>query len=185
MPPSPLLRRLAAIGLGPGLALAAASGSAPAATITPSPSFSVGATVQNGCVVSGNIGQTSGLVFGAINFGSFSALNTGLKTSALGPSGGSQALLVCTAGTTAQLSIDAGLHAVGVQRRLANGSGAFVPYSISTTVGGNQPVLPGTQIGLALGTAAQALPLQGSLLLPGVGLPAGLYSDTVQVTLTW
>ncbi|WPB56885.1 spore coat protein U domain-containing protein [Xylophilus sp. GOD-11R] len=179
--PSVTLRRTAALLLG----LLPALYGVPAATIPTSPTFSVGATVQNGCLVVGNPGQTTGLVFGQIGFGAFSALSAGLQTAALGPSGGSQALLQCTAGTTVQLSIDGGLHAVGLQRRLANGNGFFVPYALTLTNIGNLPVLPNVPVGIALGATPQALPLQGTVLLPGLGLAAGIYTDTVQVTVSW
>lgn len=160
-------------------------GMAPAATIPTSATFAVGATVQNGCLVAGAPGQTSGLVFGALQFGSFSALSTGLQSTALGPSGGSQALLQCTAGTTVQLTIDGGLHPLAGQRRLSNGNGFFLPYTLLLTTLGNLPVQPNLPIGVAIGSAPQPLPLQGSVLLPGLGVGAGTYSDTVQVTVSW
>ena len=44
---------------------------------------------------------------------------------------------------------------------------------------------PNISAGLTLGAAATALPLQGTVTFPGFGLPAGTYTDTVQVTLSW
>lgn len=181
MRPSP--PHLAAAALG--VALACSCVTVPAATIPTTAVFSVGATVQNGCLVDGNPTQTTGLVFGLLAFGSWSALTTGSQTVVLGPAGGSQALLQCTAGTTVQLTLDGGLHALGTQRRLANGGGYFLPYTLSLTTSGNQPVLPNTPIGMAMGSTAQPLPLQGTVVMPGLGLWAGTYSDTVQVTISW
>lgn len=181
MRPSP--HHLTAMALG--VVLACSCITVPAATIPTTATFTVGATVQNGCLVAGNPTQTTGLVFGLLAFGSWSALTTGSQTVVLGPSGGSQALLQCTAGTTVQLTLDGGLHALGAQRRLANGGGYFLPYTLSLTTSGNQPVLPNIPVGVALGTTAQALPLQGTVLMPGLGLGAGTYSDTVQVTVSW
>ncbi len=176
-----LLRAAAVLGLA-GLPVLRG---APAATIPTGARFSVGATVQNGCLVAGNPAQTAGLAFGQIGFGTWPALATGRQTAALGPAGGSQALLQCTAGTTVQLLLDAGQHALGSQRRLANGAGYFLPYDLTLASTGNQPVLPNVAVGLALGATPQALPLQGSVVLPGTGVAAGTYTDTVQVTVSW
>ena len=178
MPRLPALRALLALGLG----LSPALTPAPAATTA---TFAVGATVQNGCLVAGNPGQTAGVVFGQVSFGTFSALAAGLQTSGLGPAGGSQALLQCTAGTNVQLTLDAGLHALGPQRRMANGSGYFLPYTLALTTLGNLPVVPNIPVSLSMGATAQPLPLQATVLLPGLGVAAGTYTDTVQVTVSW
>lgn len=180
MPQAAPLARVAA-----ALAACGVLGATPAATIPTGATFAVGATVQNGCLVAGSPGQTTGLVFGALNFGSFSALSAGLQAAALGPAGGSQALLQCTAGTSVQLTIDGGLHALAGQRRLSNGNGFFLPYTLVLTTLGNLPVPANQPIGLALGSSPQPLPLSGTVLLPGLGAGAGIYSDTLQVTVSW
>jgi len=184
MPPTALLRTVARLLAGLGASMAGVA-NAPAATIPTGATFAVGATVQNGCLVAGSPGQTTGLVFGALNFGSFSALSAGIQSAALGPSGGSQALLQCTAGTSVQLTIDGGLHALSGQRRLSNGNGYYLPYSLVLSTLGNLPVTPGLPIGVNIGSTPQPLPLQGTVLLPGLGVAAGTYSDTVQVTVSW
>ena len=150
------------------------------ATIPTKATFTVGATVQNGCLLSAAPTQTTGIVFGQISFSGMSALAVGTQTVALGAS----AQLQCTTGANVRLTLDAGQHALGLQRRLSNGT-AFVPYALSLTTAGNPPVLPGSEIGIAIGATPQGLPLQASILLPGTGLPAGLYTDTVQVTVEW
>jgi len=150
------------------------------ATIPTRADFRVGATVQNGCLVSTAPAQVTGVVFGQIVFSGISALVTGAQTVAVGAA----AQLQCTTGANVRLTLDGGQHAFGTQRRLSNGT-AFLPYTVSLTTAGNLPLLPGVEVGIAIGATPQALPLQASILLPGTGLPAGLYTDTVQVTVEW
>ena len=164
-------------------ALAASAGfmqTVAGATIPTKADFVVGATIQNGCLVSAAPAQTTGVVFGQITFSGVSALVVSAQTVALGAA----AQLQCTTGTSARLTLDGGQHASGTQRRLSNGT-AFVPYAVSLTTAGNLPLLPGVEVGIAIGATPQTLPLQASILLPGTGLPAGLYTDTVQVTVAW
>ena len=162
------------------LALATAARTVAGATIPTTASFTVGATVANGCLVGAAPAQVSGVLFGQFVFTGVSALATGTQVVALG----NPALLQCTAGASAMLALDAGQHASGQQRRMSNGT-AFLPYSVSLTTAGNAPVPPDTDIGIALGATPQPLPLQASLVLTGVALPAGFYTDTLRVTLSW
>lgn len=165
-----------------GLALAAQT--VAGAAVFPTAVFTVGATVQNGCVVTSAPTQASGLAFGQISFGTFPALSGTSRTAALGVVSGAQALLLCTAGVNVMLTLDAGQHADGLQRRLSNGS-RFLAYDMNLASAGNPPVLPMVPIGISVGTAAQALPLQASITLPSTGVAAGTYTDTVQVTVSW
>jgi spore coat protein U-like protein len=169
--------------LASGTALAAAT-LLQAATIPTTASFAVGATIASGCIVAGNPGQVTGLAFGQLSFGTYSAMATGSKSASL-TSVANQALLQCTPGTAVQVTADAGLSAVGNQRRLAAGAGQYLPYSLFLTSNGSQPLTPGVAVGLTLGATATALPLTGTVILPGSGLAAGTYVDTVRVTLTW
>ena len=162
------------------LALATAARTVCGATIPTTATFTVGATVANGCLVSAAPAQVSGLLFGQFVFTGVSALATSTQTITLG----NTPLLQCTAGANVRLTLDAGQHPSGQQRRMSNGT-AFLPYTVSLTTAGNTPVLPNADIGIALGATPQPLPLQASIVLTGVALPAGLYTDTVQVTLAW
>jgi spore coat protein U-like protein len=162
------------------VALATAARTVSGATIPTTASFTVGATVANGCLVSAAPAQVSGVLFGQFVFSSVSALATATQTITLG----NAPLLQCTAGANLRLTLDAGQHAAGQQRRMSNGT-AFLPYTVSLTSAGNTPVLPNAEIGIALGATPQPLPLQASIVLTGVAVPAGLYTDTVQVTLAW
>lgn len=168
-----------------GLAALLAASAAVAATIPTSPTFSVNASIVQGCIVFGGSSQTSGIPFGAINFGSHPALNTGVVNAMAGSSMGTQAQLVCTPGTTVQISVNGGLHPVGSQRRLSNGAGKYIPYSLSLMQGTPTALPPNAAVGITTDGTPTALPLRGTVALPGTGIAAGIYTDTLQVVVSW
>ena len=135
--------------------------------------------------MTGNPGQTVGMVFGSLQFGTHPAIRTGSQNTLLGSTGSSQAMLQCSANTTMQLSLDGGQSPVAAQRRLSNGRGSFIPYTLALTTLSNVLLQPNVPVGVIMGSTPQMLPLQATVTLPGQGLPAGTYSDTVQVTLSW
>lgn len=81
--------------------------------------------------------------------------------------------------------MDAGQNAQGSQRRLSNSAGGYVPYTLALATAPATALVPNVPAGLTLGASAAALPFQGTATFPGFGLPAGTYTDTVQVTLSW
>jgi len=155
------------------------------ASIPTTGTFAVNAAIVRGCLVAGGAGQVAGLNFGTLDFGTHSAVRTGTETRLAGGGSGGQSLIQCTPGTAVQVTADAGQHANGSQRRLSNNAGAFVPYSLQLAATPAAVLTPNISAGLTLGAAATALPLQGTVTFPGFGLPAGTYTDTVQVTLSW
>ena len=163
----------------------ALSVAAMAATAPTSPSFAVNASIVTGCIVSGNSSQVTGVPFGSVNFGTHSAVSTGAVSAMASNDLGMQAKLVCTAGTAAQVSVNGGLNLQGAQRRLSNGAGQFIPYTLSLVAGAVTALTPNVPVGITMGTTATALPIRGNLVLPGSSAMAGTYVDTVQVTVTW
>lgn len=157
---------------------------ASAATIPTTASFSVGAVIQRGCMVTGSPGQTTGIALGSLDFGTHSALRTGTVSSMASAGTGGQALVQCTPGTTLQVKVDAGLHASGGTRRLSNGV-SFVPYTLTLVSGSGTLLAPNVAVGMAMGSTPTALPVMGSITFPGAGLSSGIYTDTLQVTLSW
>ncbi len=155
------------------------------ATIPTTATLSVNATIVRGCLVSGATGQVTGVNFGTIDFGTHSAVRTGSETRLSGSGAGGQALIQCTPGTAVQVAADAGQNAQGSQRRLSNNAGAYVPYALALATAPATALVPNVPAGLTLGSSAAALLLQGTATFPGFGLPAGVYTDTVQVTLSW
>ncbi len=167
-----------------GAALLAAPALAVPASIPTTAPMLVTASVVRGCIVSGAPQQTANVPFGRIDFGTHPAVGAASIT-ALAGGGGLQARIECTPGTQASISANAGLHAQGTQRRLSNNAGQFIPYALALAGAATAPLPPNTVVDLPLGATATALPIVGTASLPGSGLAAGLYTDTVQVTLTW
>lgn len=161
---------------------------ATAVAATPVPTtatFAVNATVQPGCLVVGNPGQLGGVGFGMIDFGTHSAVASTMISATLSAGGGSMAQVQCTPGAAVTVTLDGGLHAQGGQRRLKMGSNHYLPYSLYTSSAMATSFQPGVGVPMTAGAAAMNLPVYGVATPPGAGLPAGQYSDTVQVIFGW
>lgn len=166
-----------------GLGLALAS-QAQAATVTGSISSTL--TLTAACQVNGTSG-TSGLNFGALNFGTQDALFVTANAQVLGGGGGAMSIL-CSAGTVPVIKVRAGLHdgqSSGGTRALADGSGNFVPYDLYTDAGRTALLAVDDTITLPTSTGtAQTVNLYGKAV-GKPGLPAGVYSDTISVELSF
>ncbi|MCS4510798.1 Csu type fimbrial protein [Xylophilus ampelinus] len=191
LPGEPLAARCAARRTGGGAtpllciaSLALALHAVAAVQVPTTATFAVGATIAPGCQVASNPAQLSGLQIGRLDFGLHSAMQSGTVSVPLF-STADQSLVQCTPGITMQVTVDAGLNASGMQRRLHNGNGVYLPYALFMTTGGNRPLVPGSPLGVVLGASPTALPVMGMVTLPGAGAVAGTYTDTVRVTLSW
>ncbi|GLO09926.1 protein CsuA [Pseudomonas putida] len=166
-----------------GLGLALAS-QAQAATVTGSINSTL--TLISACQVNGSSG-TSGLNFGALNFGTQDALFVTANAQVLGGGGGAMSIL-CSAGTVPAIKVRAGLHdgqSSGGTRALADGSGNFVPYDLYTDTGRTTLLAIDGTITLPTSTGvAQTVNLYGKAV-GKAGLPAGVYSDTISVELSF
>ncbi|MBV4523252.1 spore coat U domain-containing protein [Pseudomonas sp. SWRI74] len=138
------------------------------------------------CQVNGSGGST-GLNFGALNFGTANSLFTETSGQVLGGGGGALSIL-CSSGTTPTVKVRAGAHdgsSPGGTRALADGSGNFVPYDLYTDAGHSQILAIDGTINLAASTGvAQTVNIYGKAV-GKAGLPAGTYSDTIAVELTF
>lgn len=167
-------------------ALAMQGLAAQAATVPTSPTFSVTASVVQGCIVFGDSSRTSAIPFGAINFGTHPALGTGtVNAMASASMGSTQAQLLCTPGTTVQVSVDGGQHLQGTQRRMSDGLGRFIAYSLALVKGTPAPLAPNASVGLTMDGTPTVLPIRGTVALPGTGTASGIYTDSVQVLVSW
>lgn len=140
--------------------------------------FAVNAQVVAGCLVTGGATQ-----YGTLNYGTQSALSTAVLSTALG---GSSVSLQCTPGVVLSMSLDAGQNAnAGVRNLKRTGGTQVVPYQLYQDAGLAQGIGIGQNVNVSYADpAAVRLPVYGKLQLPGT-VPAGTYSDVVQVTLTW
>jgi len=147
----------------------------------------VTARIDTGCRVVGQQTQTSGLDFGALDFGTYPSLfAVALTARSQGPAGTLQ--LTCNGITTANVSIGTGLYANGNQRRMASGVNR-VAYDLYADSGLSLPFSGATPRAITVspggGTATVDLPIYGRVApLPG-GYAAGSYQDDVQITVSW
>ncbi len=156
-----------------------------AATPVPgSATFLVSATVTAGCWVVGNISQTSGIGFGLLDFGTRSAIQPSSYTASISMGGASPAMVQCTPGATVTMTVDGGQNALGGQRRMRSGT-HYVAYTLTTLPGAGVAITPGAGMTVDASAGPTLLPVFGNANVPGTGLPAGLYTDTVQVVLSW
>lgn len=143
-------------------------------------------TLTSSCQVNGSGGST-GLNFGALNFGTANSLFTTATGQVLGGGGGALSIL-CSAGTTPSVKVRAGAHdglSPGGTRALYDGVANYVPYDLYTDAGHSQLLAIDGVINLAASTGvAQTVNLYGQAV-GKAGLPAGTYTDTISVELTF
>lgn len=154
-------------------------------TIPTSASFPVSATISSGCLVVGNPSQTSGVGFGKLDFGTHPATMGGTVNASLSMNAGSMAQVQCTPGVTVTMTLDGGQNASGSQRRMKLGTSSYLPYALFSAPGGTTPLMPGVGVSVNASSGPITLPVYGVATMPSAGLPAGQYSDTVQVMFSW
>jgi spore coat protein U-like protein len=105
----------------------------------------------------------------------------------LGGGGGALSIL-CSSGTTPVVKVRAGAHdgqSPGGARALYDGVANYVPYDFYTDAGHSQLLPIDGTINLATSTGvAQTVNIYGQAV-GKAGLPAGTYTDTVAVELTF
>ncbi|AIC22586.1 spore coat protein [Pseudomonas chlororaphis] len=172
--------------IGPALLGVAMVFSANAQTVTGQITLSL--TLTSSCQVNGLAGN-SGLNFGSLDFGNTSSLFTEADSQVLGGTGpGGGLSILCSSGTSPTVQVRAGNHdglSNGGTRALADGNSNFVPYDLYTDPGHNTLLAIDGVIPLATSTGvAQTVNIYGKA--KGVaGLPAGTYTDTISVELTF
>jgi spore coat protein U-like protein len=166
------------------LGLTLASGAQAATTVTGQITSSL--ILTSSCQVNGSGGST-GLNFGALNFGTANSLFTTATGQVLGGGGGALSIL-CSAGTTPTVKVRAGAHdgqSEGGTRALYDGVANYVPYDLYTDAGHSQILAIDGVINLAASTGvAQTVNIYGQAV-GKAGLPAGTYTDTISVELTF
>ncbi|MBK5478040.1 spore coat U domain-containing protein [Pseudomonas sp. 13B_2.1_Bac1] len=168
----------------PVLGLALAAGAQAATTVTGQISSSL--ILTSSCLVNGGAGTTN-LNFGSLNFGTTTSLFTQTGTQLVAAGGGAVSIQ-CSSGTTPTVTIQGGLHdgqSTGGTRALYDGVANFVPYDLYTDSGFNNLLAANGVINLAASTgAAQTINLWGKAV-GKAGLPAGTYTDTIAVQLSF
>ncbi|WP_207869316.1 spore coat U domain-containing protein [Pseudomonas sp. 51_B] len=141
-------------------------------------SFQVSAQIVAGCLVVGAV--TS---YGVLDYGTQSALSTGILSTSMG---GTTVTFQCTPGVAMSMSLDGGLNTASGTRNLKRSGGTQVlAYQLYRDAAYSQALGIGQSVTVNYADAAAIkLPVYGRTQLPG-NLPAGTYTDVVQVTVTW
>lgn len=83
------------------------------------------------------------------------------------------------------VSINGGANGDGANRRLSNGR-ELIPYQLSVDPSGSARYGIGQQRTFSISSAAQIpIPIYGAVVAHPRALPAGIYRDTLRVTLDW
>ncbi|MDA8456505.1 spore coat U domain-containing protein [Acidovorax sp. GBBC 3334] len=190
-------RRSALAAAAAGILVLAGSATAPLEAATLSGVLGARMMLTSGCVINGGPGTVSGADFGTLDFGSRPAtfVGTATATASGGEGGAGVTQIVCSPEITAfSMTIDGGTNpgqgaGVGTGTRAMSNGSAFLPYDVYRDPGHTVPFTAATAItGIAVPSAGNpfALPIYGLVnKTNAVALPAGLYTDQLQVTLTF
>ncbi|GBQ26393.1 spore coat U domain-containing protein [Gluconacetobacter sacchari DSM 12717] len=167
-----------------GTALLAAAAPTWAAT---SATMSVSAQIVAGCAINGAVPASGASVgsLGALDFGSVASLSTAPLRAALTPA--ATVSLRCTPGVPVTMTVDGGLHYAGGSRGMVlTGGTARIAYALFSDSAYSATIQPGAtvSVNVAGSPSPLTLPIFGQATPTGL-TSAGLYSDTLTVTLQW
>lgn len=144
-------------------------------------------TIIAGCEVS-NGGDAGSPVsdFGTLDFGAQGPTWDNPIRARLGEDGSGRLNVACDPSVNGfTVTIDGGAHGDGTTRRLSNGR-QTLPYQLFVDAAGNQSYSIGQQHNFAVTSGTQVpIPVFGSVVANTRAVPAGVYTDTLTVTLDW
>lgn len=171
------------IALGPFLLLSPSPGNGAAVTGQIQARLTLSAACQ---INNGSEGQDPSMgTLGVLDFGSQGPTwDRSLKAGLEGDDG--RLDITCNSSVKGfTVTIDGGAHGDGTSRRLSNGR-QLIPYRLTLDPGGSNTYSIGQQQRFAVGNGEPvAIPVYGSLVANTNALPAGVYSDTLTITLDW
>jgi len=145
----------------------------------PTSTFQVTASIVAGCVISG----TSTGVFGTLDFGTQSGVATSTVNASFVQS--TSINLACTPGTTLSMSINQGSNFTTTRNLKLPNFTNTVPYTLFSNASRTTVIPVNQAVSLSYSNANNiTLPIYGQLQLPGTAR-AGVYTDTLTVTLSW
>ncbi|MEG0862423.1 MAG: spore coat U domain-containing protein [Pseudomonas sp.] len=145
---------------------------------TTTSSFQVNAQVVAGCLVVGGVSN-----YGNLDFGSYSALASGPVSTALS---GATVTLQCTPGVALSMRVGGGQNNSSGSRNLKRSTGSqLVAYQLFRDAAFSQSLGIDQTVTVTYSDANTIkLPVYARAQLTG-SVPAGSYTDVVQVVLTW
>ncbi|MBV4457710.1 spore coat U domain-containing protein [Pseudomonas sp. COR58] len=124
--------------------------------------------------------------FGSLDFGRQGPTWDAPLKASIDQQGSGRLNVACNPSVTGfTVTIDGGAHGDGNTRRLSNGR-QTIPYQLFLDASGHQSYSIGQQHNFAVTSGAQIpIPVFGSVVANTRALPAGVYTDTLTVTLDW
>ncbi|MCX3308100.1 spore coat U domain-containing protein [Pantoea vagans] len=145
----------------------------------PTSTFQVTASIVAGCVISG----TNTGVFGTLDFGTQSGVATSTVNASFVQS--TSINLACTPGTTLSMSINQGSNFTTTRNLKLPNFTNTVSYTLFSNASRTTVIPVNQAVSLSYSNANNiTLPIYGQLQLPGTAR-AGVYTDTLTVTLSW
>ena len=144
-------------------------------------------TIIAGCEVSnGASSDTRVSDFGTLDFGQQGPTWDSPIRASLGEDGSGRLNVACDPSVNGFIvTIDGGTHGDGTTRRLSNGR-QTLPYQLFLDASGNQRYSIGQQHNFAVTSGTRIpIPVFGSVVANARAVPAGVYTDTLTVTLDW
>lgn len=139
-------------------------------------------------VINGATNSTGSSVskFGLLDFGAQGPTWTNPINANLSDAGNGKLEVSCNPSVTGfTVTIDGGAHGDGTTRRLSNGA-QTIPYRLFLDASGGESYSIGQQRNFAVTNGAQIpIPVFGSVVANTSAVPAGVYTDTLRVTLDW
>jgi len=144
--------------------------------------------LTSACQISNDPSVTSPAAGGGVlDFGQQGPLwNQTLRAAVDDPGGTGNLQISCNPQVRAfTVTINGGSNPDGATRRLSNG-GVLIPYQLSTDPAGRSNYGIGQQLNFTVSSAQQIpIPIYGVVVANPKALPAGVYRDTLTVTLDW
>ncbi|MGE7956058.1 Csu type fimbrial protein [Pseudomonas sp. NPDC089530] len=133
-----------------------------------------------------NVPESSLGNFGLLDFGQHGPTWNAPLSASISGSGGGRLGVACNPSVTGfTVTINGGLNGDGNTRRLSNGS-RTIPYRLFLDASRSDSYSIGQQHNFAVTSGAQVpIPVFGSVVANTRALPAGVYTDTLTVTLDW
>lgn len=173
------------LAIASGMSLMLMAASAQAGTLNGN--IAVNLNVDQGCLILDTINAGGINQFGILSFGTTSMINQNIdaQTISLGVVPG-LLILTCTLGTNYTVALDDGLNASGTQRRMSNGTD-FVNYNLFQDAARTQPWnTTNTKSGtISLLNLNVDLTVYGRVPAAAQSVSAGVYTDTVVMTISW
>lgn len=149
--------------------------------------ISASITLTGSCQIVGGGKDDDALKFGKLDFGTTNTGFTDASAEVLGQGGGALSIR-CSKGANPTVKLGGGDHdgkSEGGSRALADNGGNFVPYDLYADAGHTQVLKVGSDIPLGVSDGeAQDVKIYGRAVGKD-NLPAGKYSDTIAVELSF